>query len=214
MDAIKFHFNRIAADYDSYKRRNWYYYSSLKSLLSSLIPFHRRVLEVGCGTGDLLAYLHPKYGYGIDISSHMLTIAKTKYPYLRFSTHYPGEKFEYIFMSDVIEHLTDPLAILNKITKFMTKHSVFICTMANPKWEPILMLAEKLRLKMPEGPHNRINFAQLQHLLLNSGLQITCHDYCLLCPVYLPIISNFSARHLEKYLKSWSFIEYVVAKKK
>src|SRR3989344_1639784 len=211
MDKVKDHFDQIAQSYDTYKSKHRFYYSNLKSLLASLISPHKKVLEIGCGTGDLLGYLRPKYGFGVDISPQMISIAKIKHPRLLFSTKFPKDRFDYVFMSDVIEHLSDPLAIFARASRLIGNKSKFVITMANPKWEPVLMLAEKLHLKMPEGPHNRINFTQLQQLLSNSGFQITSHDYFLLCPIFLPVLTKFINSHLEKHFKAWSFIEYVVA---
>ena len=92
MSQVSDHFNDIAEEYDYFKKRNKFYYDNLKSLLKKIIPTNKIVLEIGCGTGDLLAYLKPKKGYGYDISGEMIKIAKSKYgskKNLRFSTNLP-----------------------------------------------------------------------------------------------------------------------------
>ncbi|MGA3291911.1 MAG: class I SAM-dependent methyltransferase [Candidatus Microgenomates bacterium] len=211
---IKKHFDKIANDYDFYKERQKYYYSNLKELLGSLIPEGRNVFEVGCGTGDLLASLNPKSGYGMDISGEMINLAKSKHKLqnkLKFSTIWPEGKFDYIFMSDVIEHLENSKEIFSKISKLMDKKSRFIITMANPVWEPLLMMAEKLKLKMPEGPHKRIAFDDLRIIIQESGMKIVKHDYKLLVPVKIPVITNFANKYLGKPLRQFAFIEYSVA---
>ncbi len=43
-----------------------------------------RVLELGCGTGQLLNALKPSYGLGVDLSQNMLNIAQKEYPHLNF----------------------------------------------------------------------------------------------------------------------------------
>ena len=156
MSEVSKHFDFIAKDYDFYKKRNWFYYQSLKKLLKTLIPSGKNVLEIGCGTGDLLATLKPKVGKGMDISSNMIKIAHQKYPQLFFSIKIPkGDSWDYIFMCDVIEHLENPQKTFLEISKVMNENTIFVCTMANPIWEPVLMIAEKLKLKMPEGKHYR-----------------------------------------------------------
>ena len=114
MDKVKKHFDIIAKTYDShYKVKHKFYYKNLKKLLAYMIPKNKIVFEVGCGTGDLLNYVVPKKGFGMDISGEMIKKAKLKYKNhanLTFSTNYPKGKYSYIFMSDVIEHLKNPIA--------------------------------------------------------------------------------------------------------
>ena len=210
------HFDKIAKNYDYYKNKNSFYYENLKKLLKSLIPQNKKVFEIGCGTGDLLAALEPITGYGMDISSGMIRVANKKYAKsenLKFSTEWPKDKFDYIFMSDVIEHLEDPKETFFKIRGLMGEKTIFINTMANPVWEPILLIAEKLGLKMPEGPHNRIKYSDLRFMIEESGMKIIKHDYKLLVPTKIPLLTNLVNRHLEKYFKRLAFIEYFVAAK-
>lgn len=216
MNGVKKHFDRVARDYDYYKNKNKFYYSNLKILLSSLIPKKSNILEVGCGTGDLIMSLNPALGVGFDLSSQMVRIADKKHQHkaIIFTTKLPNKKFDYIFMSDVIEHLEDPKKTFDEISKLMHKNCIFVNTMANPIWEPILMIAEKFGLKMPEGPHKRIRYNDIEFMANRSGLKIIEHNYFLLMPIYIPLISNFINKHLERYFKKYAFIEYFVAKKK
>ena len=49
-----------------------------------LIPCSSHVLEMGCGSGDLLAALAPKSAIGIDRDHAAIELAKKKYPELTF----------------------------------------------------------------------------------------------------------------------------------
>jgi ubiquinone/menaquinone biosynthesis C-methylase UbiE len=49
-----------------------------------LIPPGKRVLELGCGRGDLLAALKPSYGVGVDFSARTLANANGLDPGLYF----------------------------------------------------------------------------------------------------------------------------------
>jgi SAM-dependent methyltransferase len=212
---VEKHFDEVARDYDYYKNKNSFYYENLKKLLGELIPKNSNVLEFGCGTGDLLNHLRPKYGYGYDISREMISISNsTQLPILKSSIYnLNSNRFDYIFMSDVIEHLENPEETFQKISELMDKYTVFINTMANPIWEPILMIAEKLGLKMPEGPHKRITNYEFKILIEKAGMKIVKHNYRLLMPLEIPFLTNFINKYLEKPLKKLSFIEYFVAKK-
>lgn len=210
---IEKHFDEVAPGYDSGKKKYSYYYSSLKKLLRKLIGKDKTVFEFGCGTGDLLASLKPKKGVGCDISQEMISISKSKYrnfKNLTFSTKLPKEKFEYIFMSDVIEHLQNPERDFENLSKRMDKKSKLIITMANPTWEPLLMVWENLGWKMKEGPHRRLTADDLQLMINKAQLKIVKHDYTLLVPVKIPLITDFANKYLEPMFKPLCFTEYFV----
>lgn len=220
MSEVKRHFDEIAPKYDSYKKRYKYYYDNLKKLLIKLILSGKRVLEVGCGTGELLYSLKPKLGYGIDISYEMIKIAKAKYAKsknLRFSTNkvtaFKGKNLDYILLSDVIEHLEEPEKMISDISKIMINDSKLIITMANPIWEPVLMKWEKLGLKMPEGKHKRLSYIDIKNFIDKAGLKIEKHDRLLLIPVKIPLFTVLANRYLEKLFKKYAFIEYMIVTK-
>jgi ubiquinone/menaquinone biosynthesis C-methylase UbiE len=219
---VEKHFDEVAIKYDFYTKKRELHYSTLKLLLKSFIPVGKRVFEIGCGTGDLLASLNPKRGYGFDISSRMIRLAKVKHgssENLEFSTQWPniftpkGGRYDYIFMSDVIEHLEDPSGTFKKIPELMNSKTLFINTMMNPVWEPVEQVYSWMGLKMPEGPHRRIKYKELRNVYKKAGLKIVKHDYTLLMPIKIPIVTNFMNKYLEKYLKRFSFIEYFIAVK-
>lgn len=215
--SVEKHFDEIASKYDFYTKKRSLHYSTLKKLLGSLIPHGKKVFEVGCGTGDLLSAVGPKTGYGMDISGGMINIAKKKYASdknLEFSTEWPKEKFDFIFMSDVVEHLENPKETFRKISKLMSPGTEFINTMMNPVWIPVETIYNLFGWKMPEGPHNRIRYKVIEKMIKECGLKIIEHDYKLLMPIKIPLITEFSNKYLERYLKPLAFIEYFVAVKK
>ena len=83
------------------------YHKRLEKIYSTIIAPGSRVLEIGCGEGDLLHSLDPGYGVGIDLSEIMIKKAKEKYAHLRFEVmdaHLAGElneTFDYIILSDL-----------------------------------------------------------------------------------------------------------------
>lgn len=213
MDSVTCHFDQIADKYDFFKRKNWYYYTNLKLLLKKLSSKNSDILDYGCGTGDILNFLNPKYGFGYDKSIKMLLIAKKKYPELNFGKTIPNKKFDLVIMTDVIEHFRDIKTELDTAEKHMNKNSKLIITMANPMWEWLLFVAEKLNLKMPEGQHNRVSAKEIINLSRSSNLKLIKHDYDLLMPVYIPLFTKFINRNLSKLFKKLSFIEYLVFEK-
>src|SRR3990172_11625191 len=68
------HFDAIAVERDKWRARNPYYYADLDALLRFLIPEGASVLEIGSGTGHLLASLKPSRGLGVDFSEGMVRV--------------------------------------------------------------------------------------------------------------------------------------------
>ncbi|MBI2167165.1 MAG: class I SAM-dependent methyltransferase [Candidatus Omnitrophica bacterium] len=86
------------------------------------------VLEVGCATGDFIRYAEDEYTmWGIDVSEAAIEKAKKKAllsgPRLRAGfiedAVYPSGFFEGIVLWDVIEHVRDPLGLLNRLCDYL-----------------------------------------------------------------------------------------------
>src|SRR6476661_5436329 len=74
----------IAAKREEYIRKNRYFYDKLKKTLRYIIEPGKRVLELRCETGHLLAAVEPAYGVGVEISDAMVQVAREKNPALHF----------------------------------------------------------------------------------------------------------------------------------
>ena len=175
-DHIREHFDKIAPMYDTYKKKNSWYYNSLKKIYASIIPTGKDVIEIGCGTGEILNSLSPKYGLGIDISPKMIEIARGKFSHLDFQACAASDinaerTFDYIIMPDVIEHLDEPARQLSTLRKLANDNTRLVMTYINPRWEWLLDIMERLDMKMPEGPHNRISNESIKSLLLHIGIE-------------------------------------------
>lgn len=89
------------------------------NLIASLIEPKTKVLDIGCGDGSLLAFLKQSkdiYPYGIEISPTACKLAQEKgikvFQKDITKESLPTETFDYIIMSEVLEHLTNPVEIL------------------------------------------------------------------------------------------------------
>src|ERR1700741_5110484 len=78
-----------------------FYHKLLERYFRFLIPPGLRVMEVGCGFGNLLASVQPSYGVGIDFSAKTIERARQRHPGLEFHVAPAGEfntgqEFDYI----------------------------------------------------------------------------------------------------------------------
>src|SRR5260370_34240267 len=91
--------------WNSYTRRKSsnYYHRRLTEIYQFLIPPGQRVLELGCGEGDLIAALKPSTGVGVDFSPEMIARARNRHPEVEFLLQDVHElnvsgTFDYIFI--------------------------------------------------------------------------------------------------------------------
>ena len=190
-DPVGSHFDTVAPDYDRWKAKAHRYYDALKTSLAEIVPPGSRVVEVGCATGDILASLEPQEGVGLDISPAMIELAARKHPGLAFRVHdlMQGpleERFDYVVAADVAEHVPDLDTMMASLAGMLTDTGVAIVVTANPRWAPILHLAERLRLKMPEGDHEWRSRADLASAAGRAGMRERSFDRSLVMPKEVP----------------------------
>jgi 2-polyprenyl-3-methyl-5-hydroxy-6-metoxy-1,4-benzoquinol methylase len=94
--------------------------------LRFLIPPGLSILDVGCGTGHLLATLNPKRGVGIDMSDRMVEIARVAHPQFDYvlgdvermeTIKNIDGKFDIILLHDTIGSLEDCQSTLKNLEK-------------------------------------------------------------------------------------------------
>src|SRR3546814_19138762 len=82
--AIRAHAERFAPERERWVERNAAYYAEDHRYMRFLVPPGLSVLDLGCGTGELLASLRPSRGVGIDFSATTVARARAKHPELEF----------------------------------------------------------------------------------------------------------------------------------
>src|SRR5262249_18288145 len=110
-----------AAERQGWIERNAYFYDEDLRYMRFLIPEGSKVVELGCGIGNLLAGLKPSIGVGVDFSPAVIEEARKRHPHLRFvlgDIEDPAvlaaldAPFDYVVLSDTIGALDDCEATL------------------------------------------------------------------------------------------------------
>src|SRR2546423_14700681 len=83
-EAIRRHIDANASKRPQWKERAAFFHEEDLRYLKFLIPEGARVLELGCGTGDMLAALKPSFGVGVDFSAGMISEARKAHRDLTF----------------------------------------------------------------------------------------------------------------------------------
>lgn len=198
--------DRMAPERRRWIRRNAYYYEEDHRYLRFLVPPGRKVLVLGCGVGDLLAALEPAEGVGVDISLRAIDVARANYPQFTFhagdiedgvTIERLGGPFDVIVLPDAIGAMEDCEITLSLLHRLCTRETRLVVAHYSKMWEPILTLAERLGLKMPQLELNWLSAADIEGLLRLADFDIVKHEWRILLPKRLlglgRLVNRFAA---------------------
>jgi SAM-dependent methyltransferase len=184
------------------------YHRRLERVYRFLVPPGLRVLELGCGTGDLLASLQPAVGLGVDFSGEMVRQAAARHPGLRFleaDAHELGglgETFDVVILSDLINDAWDVQRLLRQIVPLTTRRTRVILNVYSRLWELPLALAQRLGLARPVLYQNWLTVADVKNLLRLAGFQTIRNWQEVLLPLSIPLLAPLCNRFLVRF---WPF---------
>ncbi len=199
-------------------RRNRYYYRSLNRLLGELAEPGKRALCINCETAFLLDAVRPAYGVGVDISEEMVGVARQSYPQFNYQQAYPEdyeapEKFDYILINNVGD-IVDLQKTLLRLRNACERHTRVLIYNYNHLWEPLVVMAEKFGLKIPQAERNWLSEHDLKSFLALSGFEWLKTHRILLFPKYFPLLSAIANRFFAKLplLNRLCMVEMLVAR--
>ncbi len=152
-------YNNIAEIYDKLNFNSEKFYSFVRANIERFKPNARRVLEIACGTGNIIGRMKDRYEcYGLDISTAMIKIAKQKFNSINFSVQDMRDfnykkKFDVIFcVFDSMNHLLkkkDWKKVFDSVRKNLVNKGLFIFDINTPhKFETFKdSKVEKIELK-------------------------------------------------------------------
>jgi SAM-dependent methyltransferase len=180
-----------------------YYQRRLTEVYSLSISPGLVILELGCGSGDLLHSLKPSYGCGIDLSPTLIGKARAKYPNLHFevsdANDFESDRvFDVIVASDLFNDVWDVQLLLEHIRKYCHADTRVLLNSYSRLWEAPRRVAELLGLAKPQLPQNWLTVSDITTLLNLSGFEMVRTAPEILCPLAVPLLAPFCNRFLVK----------------
>jgi SAM-dependent methyltransferase len=107
-----------------------------------------RILDIGCGAGNIIENISKGRLFGVDLCKHLLMIAsqkKYKAPLSLIQSF--GEKlpfkscvFDKVFCSEVIEHIKEPHLLVKEANRVLRKDGFFVISVPNENFINIVKM--------------------------------------------------------------------------
>ncbi len=179
-----------------------YYYGRIQKRLSQIVEPGARVLEIGCGRGEMLASLNPSVGVGIDADSTQIAEARKRYADLRFfrmrfeDVHELNEKFDYVLFCQSLGNVYDLQTLFRSVQHVCHARTRAIIVHYSRVWQPALRLMEWLGIKQRAPEPNWLPTDEVIHLLRLGGFETIRSFGMTILPVHIPLLSSLCNRLL------------------
>lgn len=197
--------DKLASRRRDWIARNRYYYAEDRRYMRFLLRENLRVLDLGCGTGELLAALKPAHGVGVDFSAPMIEIARREHPEYDFRVGDVEDPaviaglegpFDVILLSDTIGSLDDCQATLEALHPLCDRDTRIVIAYYGTLWEPVLRLAEMIGLKMPQMTQNWLSTTDIAAILELADFDVIKREWRQLLPFKLLGLGSLINRFL------------------
>ncbi len=191
---------------ERWRQFNAAYHEDDRKFMRFLIPPGKRVLELGCGTGELLAALEPSYGVGIDFAPQALERAEAHHPHLNFVLGDAEDPvtlggiegpFDYIVIADTIGMFEDIDGTLRLVHHLCAPSTRIVISYYSHLWEPVLKTAEAVGLRRKQPKINYIATTDFRNLMDLADFEVISAEQRQLLPQHWlglgPLINRYVA---------------------
>lgn len=215
--------NRVAASRRRWIDRNRFYFGDHYRYMRFLAPEGARVLDLGCGIGNLLAALKPSRAVGIDLSPKMIEVARAEHPDYEFHVgdiedpavlDAIGGPFDVIVLSDTIGALEDIGTALAALHRLCTRETRIVVSYYSRVWQPVLEIVETFGAKQRQLPQNWLSTADIEGLLQLADFEVIKREWRQLLPKRLLGLGTLVNRFLGPLpgFRRLSLRNYIVAR--
>jgi SAM-dependent methyltransferase len=215
------HLEAIRAWYDGKPdERTWAstgYRVMLAHYYGRLIPSHASVLEVGCGSGELLGRLLARRRVGVDLSEAQVAVARKNHPECEFHVQAAealqlDERFDFIVISDTLNFAADVQRVLERLHRVSHPGTRLLINFPSALWRPAFALARLLGLKPAEPQSSWLASSDLRGLLGLSDWEPLVVQPRILLPVSALGIGGWVNRWIAPLLPWSNMTVFMVAR--
>ncbi|HEY1110053.1 MAG TPA: bifunctional class I SAM-dependent methyltransferase/glycosyltransferase family 2 protein [Opitutaceae bacterium] len=198
------HLDRVRAFYDAAPTEPQAGARAYRALLAHyynlLIPAGASVLEIGCGSGELLAHIKATRKVGIDVSPTQIEAARRRVPDATFAVQAGEllelqETFDIIIVSDTLNLAADVQRLMERLQTVAHTETRLLVNFQNTLWRPLLSLARMLGLKARQPQNSWLASSDVLNLLRLGGWETVTKQGKILVP--------FSALGLGSLINRW-----------
>ncbi len=201
------YWDSVALQLDAWRGWGDFYHQQIIRNYQFLVAPNQRVLEIGCGRGDLLAALKPSRGVGVDFSKEMIRLARQAYPALTFveaDSHelQMDETFDVVILSDLVNDQWDVQAVFERVRALSNPTTRVILNFYSRLWELPLHLAAKTGVAKPTIYQNWLTVEDLVNLLSLADFEVVRSWREILWPFRTPVLATLFNRFIARL---WPF---------
>lgn len=210
---VEAHYKRLAPDYDA--EANATCEGRYREILNQHLTGCDSVLELGAGTAHLLEQLDCKRLVACDLSEDMLNRGKGRAERVRADAAklpFADNSFDAVFSINLLEHVPNPPEVISESVRVLKSGGTWLAVTPNANWKLFLDLAERLRLKLPEGPHRFLSPIEL-HAEAAKQIKVTQHHTFVVFPIGSPRLSAFIDKIIVPEVWKGGFLQFLVGQK-
>ena len=170
-ETVKRRFDELAFSYSN--NAVGYIRDKRLEFLKKNIGKNDKILEIGCGSGNLLRFLDCDNIYGIDISPKMIDFCRKIIPQGLFvsgdaeNLPYEDNFFDKIIISEVLYYLPDLEKAIKEANRVLNKDGVLLITSLNKKYNFVKTFVNVLKI----GIHDNVSMSYISLKKLKKTIE-------------------------------------------